>query len=216
MGIQSKVSAYSFLGMHLLSLWYRPLSINIRLIVLLAVPYCHIISPGGVASLRPQMFIALSRHSAYCLVATQIPPYCGQQRVISPNRINSIPLVSSKLITNIIFSIYGTPLTLGLYILIIYTSPLYIWIIITAISGLTACYNYKNRLTALLIIKYTYIAAFGSYRSWNPQGHVRKKFTSIFAAFGSIWRPNTHFAHYNVQRMVSTKVRHTAAFNRNQ
>jgi len=79
-----------------------------------------------------------------------------------------MPLISSKLITNIIFSIYGTPLTLGLYTLIIYTGPLYIWIVITAISGLTACYNYKDRLIALLIIKYTYIAAFGSYRSWNP------------------------------------------------
>jgi len=87
---------------------------------------------------------------------------------MSPNRIDSVPLVSSKLITNIIFSVYKTPLTLGLYILIIYTGPLYIWIIITAISRLTACYNYKNRLTALLIIKHTYIAAFGLYRSWNP------------------------------------------------
>jgi len=76
-----------------------------------------------------------------------------------------MPLVSSKLITNIIFSVYGTPLTLGLYILIIYTGPLYIWIVITAISRLTACYNYKDRLTALLIIKHTYIAAFGLYRS---------------------------------------------------
>ena len=54
-----------------------------------------------------------------------------------------MPLISSKLITNIIFSIYRTPLTLGLYILIIYTGPLYIWIVITAISGLTACYNYE-------------------------------------------------------------------------
>jgi len=66
---------------------------------------------------------------------------------------------------NIIFSIYGTPLTLGLYILIIYTGPLYIWIIITTISRLTACYNYKDRLIALLIIKHIYIAAFGLYRS---------------------------------------------------
>jgi len=84
---------------------------------------------------------------------------------MSPNRINSMPLVSSKLITNIIFSIYRTPLTLGLYILIIYTGPLYIWIIITAIFRLTACYNYKDRLTALLIIKHIYIATFSSYRS---------------------------------------------------
>jgi len=40
-----------------------------------------------------------------------------------------MPLVLSKLITNIIFSVYRTPLTLGLYTLIIYTGPLYIWII---------------------------------------------------------------------------------------
>jgi len=76
-----------------------------------------------------------------------------------------MPLVSSKLIANIIFSIYRTPLTLGLYILIIYTSPLYIWIIIIIISRLTACYNHKDGLIALLIIKYIYIAAFGLYRS---------------------------------------------------
>ena len=74
-------------------------------------------------------------------------------------------LVSSKLITNIMFSIYRTSSTLGLYILIIYTGPLYIWIVITIISGLTACYNYKDRLIALLIIKHTRIAAFGLYRS---------------------------------------------------
>jgi len=55
--------------MHLLSLWYRPSSINIRLIVLLAVPYYHVIAPGGVASLRPQISIALSRHSTYYLAA---------------------------------------------------------------------------------------------------------------------------------------------------
>jgi len=45
---------------------------------------------------------------------------------MSPNRIDFVPLVSSKLITNIIFSVCGMPLTLGLYILIIYTGPLYI------------------------------------------------------------------------------------------
>jgi len=76
-----------------------------------------------------------------------------------------VPLVSSKLITNIIFSIYRTLLTLRLYILIIYIGPLYVWIIITVISRLTTCYNYKNRLIALLIIKHIYIAAFGLYRS---------------------------------------------------
>jgi len=76
-----------------------------------------------------------------------------------------MPLVSSKLITNIIFFIYGTPLTLGLYILIIYTGPLYVWIIITIISRLTTYHNYKDRLIALLIIKHMHIAAFGLYRS---------------------------------------------------
>jgi len=76
-----------------------------------------------------------------------------------------MPLVSSKLITNIILSIYGTPTTLGLYILIIYTGPLYIWIIIIIISRLTTYYNYKDRLIALLIIKHTHIAAFSLYRS---------------------------------------------------
>ena len=86
---------------------------------------------------------------------------------MSPNRIDSIPLVLSKLITNIIFSIYRTPLTLGLYTLIIYTSPLYVYIVITIISRLTAYYNYKDRLIALLIIKHMRIATFGLYRSWN-------------------------------------------------
>jgi hypothetical protein len=76
-----------------------------------------------------------------------------------------MPLVSSKLITNIIFSIYRTPLTLRLYTLIIYTSPLYIWIITTIISRLTAYYNYKDRLIVLLIIKHTRIATFSLYRS---------------------------------------------------
>ena len=125
-GIWSKASAHSSLGLHLLSLWYRPSSINIRSIIFLAVPYYHIIAPRGVASLRPQVSIALNRHSTYCLAATWIPPYYRQQRFISPNRINSVPLVPSKLITNIMFSIYGTPSTLGLYILIICTGPLYI------------------------------------------------------------------------------------------
>jgi hypothetical protein len=76
-----------------------------------------------------------------------------------------MPLVSSKLITNIIFSVYRTPSTLGLYTLIIYTSPLYVWIVITTISRLTTCYNHKDRLIALLIIKHTRIATFSSYRS---------------------------------------------------
>ena len=75
-----------------------------------------------------------------------------------------MPLVLSKLITNIIFSIYRTPLILGLYILIIYTGPLYVCIIIAVISRLTTYYNYKDRLIALLIIKHMYIAAFSLYR----------------------------------------------------
>jgi hypothetical protein len=79
-----------------------------------------------------------------------------------------VPLVFSKPITNIMFSVYGTPLTLKLYILIIYTSPLYIWIVTIIISRLTTCYNYKDRLIVLLVIKYTYMAAFSLYRSWNP------------------------------------------------
>jgi len=89
---------------------------------------------------------------------------------MSPSRIDSIPLVLSKLITNIIFFVYRTPLTLRLYILIIYTGPLYVWIITTVISRLTTYYNYKDRLIVLLIIKYTRIAAFSLYRSWNSRG----------------------------------------------
>jgi hypothetical protein len=82
-----------------------------------------------------------------------------------PNRMDSVPLVSNKLITNIIFSVCGTPLTLKLYILIICTSPLYIWIVVTVISRLTAYYDHEDGLIALLIIKYTRVAAFGLYRS---------------------------------------------------
>jgi hypothetical protein len=67
-----------------------------------------------------------------------------------------MPSVSSKLITNIIFSVYRTPLSLGLYILIIYTGPLYVWIVTTIISRLTAYYNYKDRLIALLIKAHAY------------------------------------------------------------
>jgi len=81
-----------------------------------------------------------------------------------------MPSASSKLITDIMFSVYRTPLTLRLYTLIIYTGPLYIWIVITAISRLTACHDYKDRLIALLTIKHTRMAAFGLYRSWNPRG----------------------------------------------
>ena len=52
-GIQSKASAYFSLGLYLLSLQYRPSSINIRLIILLEVPYYYIVAPRGVANLRP-------------------------------------------------------------------------------------------------------------------------------------------------------------------
>jgi hypothetical protein len=84
---------------------------------------------------------------------------------ISPNRIDSVPSVSSKLIADIIFSVCGTPSTLGLYTLIICTGPLYVWIVTTIILGLTACYDHEDRLIALLIIKHTRVAAFSSYRS---------------------------------------------------
>ena len=87
---------------------------------------------------------------------------------MSPNRMDSVFLVFSKLIADIMFSVYGTLLSLKLYTLIICIGPLYVWIIITAISGLTACYNYEDRLIVLLIIKHTYLVAFGLYRSWNP------------------------------------------------
>ena len=79
-----------------------------------------------------------------------------------------MPSVLSKLITDIIFSVYRTPSTLGLYTLIIYTGSLCVCIVIAAISGLTACHDHEDRLMALLIIKHTRVAAFGSYRSWNP------------------------------------------------
>ena len=74
-------------------------------------------------------------------------------------------LILSKLIADIIFSVCGTPTTLGLYTLIIYIGPLYVWIIITAISGLTNCHDYEAGLISLLTIKYTRVATFRSYRS---------------------------------------------------
>ena len=169
-GIQSKESAYSSLGVYLLSLQYRLSSISIRLIILLAVPRCHIIAPRGVASLRPLLSIAFSRHSAQRSAAIQMPPHYGQWRFISPKRIDLAFLVSSKLIIDIIFSVYSNPAKLGLYILIIYTGPLYIQIIITIISRLTSCYNYKVGPISLLTIKHTRVAAFRLYRSQNPQG----------------------------------------------
>src|SRR6266702_1683274 len=69
-GRWSKDSAHSSLGVHLSSLWYRFSSMNVRSIVLLAVPRCHVIAPGGVASLRPPLSIAFSRHSAWRSGAT--------------------------------------------------------------------------------------------------------------------------------------------------
>ena len=111
------------------------------------------------------MSIAFSRHSACRSAAIWIPPHRGWWRFMSPNRIDSVPSVSSKLITDIMFAIYRTPSTLGLYTLIICTGPLYVWIVVTAISGLTACHNYKDRLIVLLIIKHMYVAAFSLYRS---------------------------------------------------
>jgi hypothetical protein len=81
---------------------------------------------------------------------------------MSPRRIDLALLASSKLIAVTIFFICGT--------LIICTGPLYIWIVITAMSGLTSCYNYKAGPISLLIIKHTHVAAFGLYRSWYPWG----------------------------------------------
>ena len=85
-------------------------------------------------------------------------------------RIDFVSLVLSKLIINIIFFICSTPATLRLYILIIYTGPLYIWIIIITMFRLTDCQDYKAGLISLLIMKHIYVIAFGLYRSWNPQG----------------------------------------------
>jgi len=74
-------------------------------------------------------------------------------------------LVFNKLIANIIFFICVTPTTLKLYILIIYTGPLYVWIVITAMSKLTTCHDYVAKLISLLIIKHTHVIAFGSYKN---------------------------------------------------
>jgi len=84
---------------------------------------------------------------------------------MSPRRIVSVFLVLSKLIADTMFSVCSTPATLGLYTLIIYTGPLYVWIIITAISRLTGYYNHEAGLISLLTMKHIYITAFGSYRS---------------------------------------------------
>ena len=84
---------------------------------------------------------------------------------MSPKRIDSVSLVLSKLIADIMFSVYSTPTTLGLYTLMICTGPLYIWIVITTISGLTGCHDHDTGPISLLTIKYIYIAAFGLYRS---------------------------------------------------
>ena len=84
-----------------------------------------------------------------------------------PKKINSIFLVLSKLIADIMFFIYGIFATLGLYILMIYTGLLYVWIVITAIFKLIGCHNYKAGPIFLLTIKHIYVAAFGLYRNWN-------------------------------------------------
>ena len=64
---------------------------------------------------------------------------------MSFKKIDFVSSVSNKLITNIMFSVCGTFAMLKLYILIICTGPLYVWIIITAISELTGCHNYKAK-----------------------------------------------------------------------
>ncbi len=89
---------------------------------------------------------------------------------MSPRRIVLAFSVLSRLIVDIMFSVCGTPATLRLYTLIICTGPLNVWIVITAISGLTGCYNYTAGPISLLTMKHTRVAAFGSYRSWNPWG----------------------------------------------
>ena len=89
---------------------------------------------------------------------------------MSFRRIVLVFLVLSRLIVNIMFSVYSTPVTLGLYTLIIYTGPLNVQIVITVISRLTSCYNYNAEPISLLTIKHIYITAFGLYRSWNSQG----------------------------------------------
>src|SRR6266571_2667198 len=99
-----------------------------------------------------------------------MPPHRGWWKFMSFKRIDSAFSVSSKLIADIIFSICGTLATLGLYTLMICTSPLYVWIVITAISGLTGCYDHEAGPISLLTIKHMCVVAFGSYRSWNPRG----------------------------------------------
>ena len=84
---------------------------------------------------------------------------------MSPKGINSAFLVSSRLITDTIFFVCGTFAILGLYILIICTGPLYVWIVITAISELTGCHDYKAKPISLLIIKHICVTAFGLYRN---------------------------------------------------
>jgi len=74
-------------------------------------------------------------------------------------------LVSSRLIIDIIFSVCSTPIILRLYILIICTNPLNVWIVMTIIFGLTGCHDYKAGPISLLTIKHTHVAAFRSYRS---------------------------------------------------
>ena len=97
-----------------------------------------------------------------------MPPYYKWWKFISPKRIDLTFLVFNRLIIDIIFFVYSTPAMLGLYILMIYIGPLYIWIVITTISRLTGCHDHNVGLISLLTIKHTRVAAFGLYRNWNP------------------------------------------------
>jgi len=81
-------------------------------------------------------------------------------------------LVFSKFITDIIFSVCSTPIILRLYTLIICTSPLYIWIVITIVFGLTGCQDYEAGLISLLIIKYICIAALGYIGAKILRGNI--------------------------------------------
>ena len=84
---------------------------------------------------------------------------------MSPKRIDLVFSVFSRLIADTMFSICSTPATLKLYTLMIYTGPLYIWIVITIMSKLISCHDHKAGPISLLTIKYIQVTAFGSYKS---------------------------------------------------
>src|SRR6266550_7178183 len=86
-----------------------------------------------------------------------MPPHCRWWRFISFKKINSTFSVLNKFIADIIFFVYGTFAILKFYTLIVCTSPLYIWIVITIMSKLIGCYDYKAGLIYLLIMKHTHI-----------------------------------------------------------